>query len=60
MKKGKPANVDFVSTVIPEETYATIMSALGSAHTEQEVKDAFIDTSTPDVKYSDPIFALAE
>ena len=59
MKKGKPANVDFVSTVIPEETYATIMSALGSAHTEQEVKDAFVDTSTPDVKYSDPIFALA-
>jgi hypothetical protein len=35
------------------------MTALGNAKSEQDVKDAFIDTSTPDVKHSDPVFALA-
>ena len=58
IKKGKPANVDFVTTCIPQDTYQTIASALGNAKSEQDVKDAFGVTSTPDVKYENPTFAL--
>ena len=35
MKKGKPANVDFVTTAIPEEMCETIMTALGNAQNER-------------------------
>lgn len=58
MKKGKPANVDFVTTVIPEQMCETIMTALGNAQSESEVKDAFNVTSTPEVKYESGIIAL--
>lgn len=59
MKKGKPANVDFVSTVIPGEMCEIIISALGKANTEQDVKDAFNVTNTPDLKFSSGTMALA-
>jgi hypothetical protein len=61
MKKGKPANVDFISTVIPEEMQETIMSALGNAESEEDVKRTFERTFTqsPKPEFSDGIIALA-
>ena len=59
MKKGKPANVDFVTTVIPEEMCETIMNALGECKTEEDVKGAFNVSSTPEPKFGDSIMVLA-
>ena len=59
MKKGKSANVDFVTTVIPSEICEVILSALGSAQNEDDVKKAFAQTTTPKVEFSEPIIALA-
>jgi hypothetical protein len=59
MKKGKPANVDFVTTVIPEEMCETIMVALGNAKDEGDIKDAFNVTGTPEPKFGDSIMTLA-
>ena len=59
MKKGKPANVDFVSTIIPSETYETIMNALGDCKSEDDVKGAFDVTQSPEPKFGDSIMVLA-
>jgi len=59
MKKGKPANVTFDTTIIPASMCETIMTALGNATDEEGVKDAFNVTNTPDVKFSDGIMVLA-
>ena len=60
MKKGKPANVDFVTTVIPSDMCETILSALGNAQSEDDVKRAFNVSETPRMEFSgDSIMALA-
>ena len=58
MKKGKPANVTFDTTVIPSEMCETIMTALGNAQSESDVRDAFNVTSTPEPQYESGIIAL--
>jgi hypothetical protein len=57
MKKGKPANVDFVTTCIPQDTFETIMTALGNAQNEGDVKDAFNVSSTPEPKFESGIIS---
>ncbi len=59
MKKGKPANVDFVTTVIPAEICETIMSALGNAKSEDDVKGAFDVTQSAKPEFGDSIMVLA-
>jgi HK97 family phage portal protein len=60
MKKGKPANVDFVTTVIPSEICQTIATALEMALSETDVKDAFDVTATTEPKFGgDSIMTLA-
>lgn len=59
MKKGKPANVDFITTIIPGEMCEIIMSSLGKAQSEEDIKEAFNVTSTPEVKYESGIIALS-
>jgi HK97 family phage portal protein len=61
MKKGKPANVDFASTVLPEPLCETIMTALGNAESEDDVKQIFDSNAmtTPKPEFSDGIMALA-
>jgi HK97 family phage portal protein len=59
MKKGKPANVTFDTTIIPESMCETIMTALGNAKNEADVKDIFSQTTTPKVEFSDSIMVLA-
>jgi hypothetical protein len=59
MKKGKPANVTFDTTIIPLALCETIMTALGNAQSEADVKEAFVVTNMPNVTFSEPITALA-
>jgi HK97 family phage portal protein len=59
VKKGDPADFEFVTTIIPPPMYQTIITALGNAKTEADVAEAFTHTQTPAPKFSDPFMALA-
>ena len=59
MKKGKPANVDFATTIIPGDVCETIMSALVTAKSEDDVREIFKTTITPKMEFDGGIMALA-
>lgn len=59
VKNGDPANFEFVTTVIPPPMYATIITALGDAHSEKEITDIFAETSTPKPEFEGGIMTLA-
>ena len=62
VKNGKPANVDFSTTIIPDEMCTTITSALGKATSEEDVKQAFEQSAviTKPGEFDEVIVALRE